>query len=197
MPSSASGGVHRRTTRTCAPGRVATVEALPIVEGAGCRMGGYGGQVGLVLLLVLLNAAFAGTAMALISLRDSQIRRLERVSRSGRVLARLVREPNRFLATIQIGTLAGFLASAAAAVSLAEPVPPGLPGLPGRACLRRTRRRETCTCRPGYGAPPRVRCAAPACCSSAGPRAESGASTTPRCSPRTATRRWRWPLRHW
>jgi putative hemolysin len=39
------------------------------------------------------------------------------------VLARLARDPNRFLATTQIGiTLAGFLASAAAAVSLAEPL---------------------------------------------------------------------------
>ena len=39
------------------------------------------------------------------------------------MLARLTRDPNRFLATIQIGiTLAGFLASAAAAVSLAEPL---------------------------------------------------------------------------
>src|SRR3712207_3679494 len=61
--------------------------------------------------------------MALVSLRDSQIQRLERQSRHGRVLARLTRDPNRFLATIQIGiTLAGFLASAAAAVSLSKPL---------------------------------------------------------------------------
>jgi putative hemolysin len=74
-------------------------------------------------VLILLNALFAGSEMALISLRDSQLRRLERTARSGRVLARLARDRNRFLATIQIGiTLAGFLASAAAAVSLAEPL---------------------------------------------------------------------------
>jgi putative hemolysin len=61
--------------------------------------------------------------MALVSLRDSQIHRMERQSRRGRVLARLTGDPNRFLATIQIGiTLAGFLASAAAAVSLAGPL---------------------------------------------------------------------------
>jgi putative hemolysin len=48
---------------------------------------------------------------------------LERQSRRGRRLARLTRDPNRFLATIQFGiTLAGFLASAAAAVSLSEPL---------------------------------------------------------------------------
>jgi putative hemolysin len=86
-------------------------------------MGGYGGQLVLVLVLVLINAAFAGSEMALISLREGQLRRLERASHGGRVLARLARDPNRFLATIQIGiTLAGFLASAAAAVSLAAPL---------------------------------------------------------------------------
>ena len=80
-------------------------------------------QLGLVGLLVLLNAAFAGTELALVSLREGQLQRLEQRSATGAVLARLAREPNRFLATIQIGiTLAGFLASAAAAVSLAEPL---------------------------------------------------------------------------
>src|SRR6476620_2598539 len=72
---------------------------------------------------MLINGALSGSEMALISLRESQLQRLERESRSGRVLARLSRDPNRFLATIQIGiTLAGFLASATAAVSLSEPL---------------------------------------------------------------------------
>ncbi|WP_433296478.1 hemolysin family protein [Actinoplanes sp. CA-030573] len=86
-------------------------------------MGGTGGEIVLVLVLVLVNAAFSGSEMALVSLRESQVQRLERQSRSGRVLGRLTRDPNRFLATIQIGiTLAGFLASAAAAVSLSKPL---------------------------------------------------------------------------
>jgi putative hemolysin len=86
-------------------------------------MGGLGGQIVLVLVLVLVNAAFSGSEMALVQLRESQVQRLERQSRRGRVLARLTRDPNRFLATIQIGiTLAGFLASAAAAVSLSRPL---------------------------------------------------------------------------
>jgi putative hemolysin len=86
-------------------------------------MGGVGGEVVLVLILVLVNAAFSGSEMALVQLRDSQVQKLERTSRRGRVLARLTRDPNRFLATIQIGiTLAGFLASAAAAVSLSKPL---------------------------------------------------------------------------
>jgi putative hemolysin len=86
-------------------------------------MSGLGGQIVLVLVLVLVNAAFSGSEMALVQLRESQVQRLERQSRRGRVLARLARDPNRFLATIQIGiTLAGFLASAAAAVSLSQPL---------------------------------------------------------------------------
>jgi putative hemolysin len=91
-------------------------------------------QVVLVGVLVLLNAAFAGSEMALVSLREGQLQRLEQRSETGAVLARLAREPNRFLATIQIGiTLAGFLASAAAAVSLAEPLKDPLAFLGGAA----------------------------------------------------------------
>jgi putative hemolysin len=86
---------------------------------------GYGAQLALVFVLILVNAALSGSEMALISLRESQVQRLARSSRGGSTLARLTRDPNRFLATIQIGiTLAGFLASAAAAVSLAEPLVP-------------------------------------------------------------------------
>jgi putative hemolysin len=91
-------------------------------------MSGYWLDIGLVALLVLLNAAFAGSEMALVSLREGQLRQLERDGgRRAATLVRLARDPNRFLATIQIGiTLAGFLASATAAVSLAEPLVPSL-----------------------------------------------------------------------
>jgi putative hemolysin len=86
-------------------------------------MTGLWPQIALVLVLVLFNAAFAGSELALVSLREGQLRRLERRSSTGALLARLAREPNQFFATIQIGiTLAGFLASASAAVSLAEPL---------------------------------------------------------------------------
>src|ERR687897_3154971 len=90
-------------------------------------------EIGLVLLLVVVNAAFAGSEVALISLREGQLRRLEQEGGQGRLVARLARDPNQFLSTIQIGiTLAGFLASAAAAVSLAQPLVPLLEVL-GRA----------------------------------------------------------------
>jgi putative hemolysin len=93
-------------------------------------------EIGLVLLLVVINAAFAGSEVALISLREGQLRRLEQEGGQGRLVARLARDPNQFLSTIQIGiTLAGFLASAAAAVSLASRSSPcwsSLVALPSR-----------------------------------------------------------------
>jgi putative hemolysin len=91
-------------------------------------------QLLLVVVLVIINAAFAGTELALVSLREGQLKRLESRSSTGALLARLARQPNQFLATIQIGiTLAGFLASAAAAVSLAEPLEEPLSVLGGAA----------------------------------------------------------------
>lgn len=88
-------------------------------------MSGIVPQLLLVAVLVVINGTFAGSEIALISLREGQLRRLERHSTTGQRLARLARDPNRFLATIQIGiTLAGFLASATAAITLAEPLLP-------------------------------------------------------------------------
>jgi putative hemolysin len=88
----------------------------------------------LVLMLVLVNAAFAGSEVALISLREGQLQRLDEQGGRGRLVARLARDPNRFLSTIQVGiTLAGFLASAAAAVTLAEPLVAPLGFLGGAA----------------------------------------------------------------
>jgi len=96
---------------------------------------GYWLNLALVAVLVLVNAAFAGSEMALVSLREGQLGALERLGTPRAMrLVRLARDPNRFLATIQIGiTLAGFLASAVAAVSLAEPLVPYLTALGGAA----------------------------------------------------------------
>src|SRR6266511_5526180 len=86
-------------------------------------MNGLWPQILLVVVLVILNAAFAGSELALVSLREGQLRRLEQRSATGAVLARLARDPNRFMSTTQLGiTLTGFMASAAAAVSLSEPL---------------------------------------------------------------------------
>ncbi|PRY40568.1 hemolysin family protein [Umezawaea tangerina] len=89
-------------------------------------MDGYWFDITLVAVLVLVNALFAGSEIALISLRQGQLKQLERRGgRTATTLLKLARDPNRFLATVQIGiTLAGYLASATAAVSLAAPVAP-------------------------------------------------------------------------
>jgi putative hemolysin len=95
---------------------------------------GVGLQIALVALLLAINAVLAGSEVALISLRESQISRLEDRGSRGRAVASLARDPNRFLATIQIGiTLSGFLASATAAVALAEPLVPLLGVIGGAA----------------------------------------------------------------
>jgi putative hemolysin len=98
-------------------------------------MGGYWFNIALVGVLILVNAVFSGSEIALISLREGQLKNVERRGgRTARTLVRLARDPNRFLATIQVGiTLAGFLASATAAVSLAKPVAPMLSFLGGAA----------------------------------------------------------------
>ncbi|GLU45682.1 hemolysin family protein [Nocardiopsis ansamitocini] len=86
-------------------------------------MDNYATELVLVLVLLVLNAIFAGSEIALITLREGQLKRLEQRGTGGRLVAGLARDPNRFLATTQIGiTLAGFLASATAAVSLAQPL---------------------------------------------------------------------------
>ena len=86
-------------------------------------MSGVWLELGLVAVLVVINAMLSGTEIALISLRPSQLAALRARGGSGAIAADLASDPNRFLATIQIGiTLAGFLASAVAAVSLAQPI---------------------------------------------------------------------------
>lgn len=95
----------------------------------------YWFDLALILVLLLLNGLFAGSEIALISLREGQLRALERrPGRREKALLRLSRDPNRFLGTIQLGiTLAGYLASATAAITLAEPLVPSLGFLGGAA----------------------------------------------------------------
>jgi len=98
-------------------------------------MGSYWLDVALIAVLILVNGVFAGSEVALISLREGQLRALERRGTSGdRTLVRMARDPNRFLGTIQLGiTLAGYLASATAAVTLAQPLVSSLSFLGGAA----------------------------------------------------------------
>lgn len=81
----------------------------------------------LVLFFVLLGGLFAGAEMALVSLREGQILRLEASGRRGAKIASLARNPNLFLSAIQIGvTLSGFFSAAYGASALAPAVSPVL-----------------------------------------------------------------------
>lgn len=77
-----------------------------------------------LIFLILLNAFFAGSEMALVSLNDNKVKRMaEGGNKKAKMLDNLISEPSRFLSTIQIGiTLAGFLASAFAADFFAGPL---------------------------------------------------------------------------
>lgn len=84
----------------------------------------------LVVFFVLLGGIFAGTEMALVSLRESQIRKIEDSGAGGRKIAELARNPNLFLSSIQIGvTLCGFFSAAYGASALAPAVTPALRAL--------------------------------------------------------------------
>jgi len=79
-------------------------------------------QILFLTILVALNAFFASSEIAIISLNDKKIRKMaEDGHKKARLLQNLLSEPSRFLATIQVGiTLAGLLASAFAAESFAD-----------------------------------------------------------------------------
>ncbi|WP_435736461.1 hemolysin family protein [Cellulosimicrobium sp. PMB13] len=90
-------------------------------------------NIALVLLFVLVGGVFAGTEIALVSLRESQVAQLEKQSARGARVAAVARDPNRFLAAVQIGvTVAGFFSAAYGASTLAPDLAPVLErlGLP-------------------------------------------------------------------
>ncbi|MRH41559.1 DUF21 domain-containing protein [Aquibacillus halophilus] len=96
-------------------------------------------EIPILVVLILLNAFFAASEIALISLNDNKVKMLaDKGEKKAILLHQLLSEPSRFLATIQIGiTLAGFLASAFAAESFARGFTDWLIalGVPGTAKL--------------------------------------------------------------
>jgi putative hemolysin len=84
-------------------------------------------EVFLIAILILLNGYLAGTEIAVVTARKSNIKQMaESGKRNAKIFLRLKEEPDRFLATIQIGvTTVGVLASAiggAASVRVIEPL---------------------------------------------------------------------------
>jgi putative hemolysin len=78
----------------------------------------------MVVVFVLIGGAFSGAEIALVSLRESQVRALaESGGRRGQAVQRLLSDPNRFLAAVQVGvTLAGFFSAAFGASTLSQPL---------------------------------------------------------------------------
>jgi putative hemolysin len=72
-----------------------------------------GWDIVVVLLIVLVNGLFAGAEMALVSLREGQIRALAHRGKRGQRAAKLAQDPNRFLSAVQIGVTLATLISGA------------------------------------------------------------------------------------
>lgn len=88
-------------------------------------------QIIVLAILILINAFFAATEIAFISLNDAKIeKQAKEGNKKAKQIKKMLREPSRFLATIQIGiTLAGFLSSAFAADAFADDLAPMLQNL--------------------------------------------------------------------
>lgn len=88
-------------------------------------------QIMVLVILILLNAYFAASEIAFISLNDAKIEKLSKEgNKKAQQIESMLKEPSKFLATIQIGiTLAGFLSSAFASDTFADMLAPVLNNL--------------------------------------------------------------------
>jgi putative hemolysin len=89
-------------------------------------------EVGIIVLLILINGLFSAAEIALVTIRRSRLQQLidEGNAGAGRV-QRLTSQPGRFLAVIQLGiTFVGFLAAAFAGASIVGTVELWLAGMP-------------------------------------------------------------------
>ncbi|MBP2032140.1 putative hemolysin [Clostridium algifaecis] len=77
-----------------------------------------------IFILIILNAFFSAAEIAIVSMNKSKIKIIaDKGNKKAQLLLNLIKEPNKFLATIQdVITLAGFLASALSATSLSKPL---------------------------------------------------------------------------
>ena len=85
-------------------------------------------QLIFLFILILLNAYFAATEIAFISLNDAKIEKQAKDgNKKAKQIQKMLKNPSQFLATIQIGiTLAGFLSSAFASDAFAGMLAPVL-----------------------------------------------------------------------
>ena len=85
-------------------------------------------QIIILAILILVNAFFAATEISFISLNDAKIdKQVKEGNKKAKQISKMIKNPSKFLATIQIGiTLAGFLSSAFASDAFAEKLAPVL-----------------------------------------------------------------------
>ena len=83
-------------------------------------------QLVILAILILLNAYFAATEIAYISLNDAKISKQAKEGNKKAIqIEKMLKNPSKFLATIQIGiTFAGFLSSAFASDAFADDLAP-------------------------------------------------------------------------
>jgi hypothetical protein len=132
-------------------------------------------NVGLIAVFILAGAVFSGAEIALVSLREGQVKAMAEKGRRGEKVAHLTSDPNRFLAAVQVGvTLAGFLSAAFGAATLASSLAPVLVD----AGLPRARPTRPRWCSSRWSSATSAWCSASWCPSGSG------------CSGPRATRRW-------
>ncbi|WP_040282958.1 hemolysin family protein [Tessaracoccus massiliensis] len=82
-------------------------------------------EIALIALFVLIGGVFAAAEMALVTLRESQIRHLSTKGKRGRAIERLTSNPNLFLSSVQIGvTVSGMLSAAFGGATIAARLAP-------------------------------------------------------------------------
>ena len=84
----------------------------------------------LIALFIAVSGVFAAAELALVSLRDSQVKQISHRGKRGETVARLTENPNRFLSAVQVGvTLSGFLSAAFGGAKLSDALAPHLVAL--------------------------------------------------------------------
>jgi putative hemolysin len=93
------------------------------------------GEVFFIAILILFNGYLAGTEIAVVTARKSRVQQMvESGKRNAKILLRLKDNPDRFLATIQIGiTGVSVLASAVGGAAAVEVIKPALQTVPIKA----------------------------------------------------------------
>ncbi|GAA3866700.1 hemolysin family protein [Tessaracoccus defluvii] len=87
-------------------------------------------DVALIFVFILIGGTFAAAEMALVTLRESQVKQLAGKGKRGRAIERLTGNPNLFLSSVQIGvTVSGMLSAAFGGATIAESLTPQLVAL--------------------------------------------------------------------